>query len=80
MCAFFPHLHCLYIVNRAARVAKQCQPGQVCVGVPMGDGEEPPDPGPSVEVDVLGVKKLKGISVDMAIFGCRKRSFSLEMA
>ena len=48
--------------------------------MPMGDGEEPPDPGPSVEVDVLGVKKLKGISVDMAIFGCRKRSFSLEMA
>ncbi|KAL3826681.1 hypothetical protein ACHAXA_001204 [Cyclostephanos tholiformis] len=28
--------------------------GQVCVGVPMGDGEEPPDPGPSVDVDVLG--------------------------
>lgn len=32
-------------VNRAARVAAQCEPGQVCVGVPMGDGEEPPDPG-----------------------------------
>ncbi len=62
-----------FIVNRAARIAKQCEPGQVCVGVPMGDGEEPPDPGPTVEVDVLGVKKLKGISVDMAIFGCRKR-------
>ncbi|KAL7545687.1 hypothetical protein ACHAWF_009039 [Thalassiosira exigua] len=61
------------IVNRAARVAAQCEPGQVCVGVPMGDGEEPPDPGPSVDVDVLGVKQLKGISIEMAIFACRKR-------
>mmetsp|Transcript_11959 Transcript_11959/g.22163 ORF Transcript_11959/g.22163 Transcript_11959/m.22163 type:complete len:951 (-) Transcript_11959:434-3286(-) len=61
------------IVNRAARVAAQCEPGQVCVGVPMGDGEEPPDPGPSVDVDVLGVKQLKGISIEMAIFACRKK-------
>lgn len=61
------------IVNRAARVAAQCEPGQVCVGVPMGDGEEPPDPGPSVDVDVLGVKQLKGISIEMAIFACKKR-------
>lgn len=45
----------------------------MCVGVPMGDGEEPPDPGPSVDVDVLGVKQLKGISIEMAIFACRKR-------
>jgi len=60
-------------VNRAARVAAQCEPGQVCVGVPMEDGEEPPDPGPSVDVDVLGVKQLKGISIEMAIFACRKR-------
>ena len=60
-------------VNRAARVAAQCEPGQVCVGVPMGDGEEPPDPGPSVDVDVLGVKQLKGISIEMAIFACKKR-------
>jgi len=61
------------LVNRAARVAAQCEPGQVCVGVPMGDGEEPPDPGPSVDVDVLGVKQLKGISIEMAIFACKKR-------
>lgn len=61
-------------VNRAARVAAQCEPGQVCVGVPMGDGEEPPDPGPSVDVDVLGVKQLKGISIEMAIFACKKRT------
>ena len=39
----------------------------------MGDGEEPPDPGPSVDVDVLGVKQLKGISIEMAIFACKKR-------
>jgi hypothetical protein len=38
----------------------------------MGTDEEPPDPGPTVEVDVLGVKQLKGISIEMAIFGCRK--------
>ena len=59
-------------VNRAARIAAQCEPGQVCVGVPMGDGDEPPDPGPSVEVDVIGVKQLKGISIEMVIFACRK--------
>jgi len=61
------------IVNRAARVAAQCEAGQICVGVPMGTDEEPPDPGPTVEVDVLGVKQLKGISIEMAIFGCRKK-------
>ncbi len=45
----------------------------------MGDGDEPPDPGPSVDVDVMGVTKLKGISVDMAIFGCRKRLVSIGL-
>ena len=54
-------------------MAAQCEPGQVCVGVPMGDDKEPPDPGPSVDVDVLGVKQLKGISIEMAIFACKKR-------
>ena len=81
MCLFFLYLFIspyalpplLNKVNRAARVAAQCEPGQVCVGVPMGDGEEPPDPGPSVDVDVLGVKQLKGISIEMAIFACKKR-------
>ena len=78
MCLFLLYLlahpiYCLNLVNRAARVAAQCEPGQVCVGVPMGDGEEPPDPGPSVDVDVLGVKQLKGISIEMAIFACKKR-------
>ena len=82
MCLFLlyhfvlPFIYCLLnlkAVNRAARVAAQCEPGQVCVGVPMGDGEEPPDPGPSVDVDVLGVKQLKGISIEMAIFACKKR-------
>merc|ERR1719253_2500963 len=61
------------IVNRAARVAAQCEPGQVCVGVPMADGEEPPDPGPSVDVELLAVKELKGISIEMAIFSCSKK-------
>ena len=73
--SFFANLtnRVIFTVNRAARVAAQCEPGQVCVGVPMGDGEEPPDPGPSVDVDVLGVKQLKGISVEMALFACRKK-------
>ncbi|KAL7506699.1 hypothetical protein ACHAXN_004030 [Cyclotella atomus] len=61
------------IVNRAARVAAQCEPGQVCVGIPMDADEEPPDPGPTVEIEVLGVKQLKGITTEMAIFSCRKK-------
>ena len=69
----YPIWHFATSVNRAARVAAQSEAGQVCVGVPMGDGEEPPDPGPSVDVDVLGVKQLKGISIEMAIFACKKR-------
>lgn len=59
-------------------MAAQCEPGQICVGVPMGGDEEPPDPGPSVEVDVLGVKQLKGISIEMAIFSCRKKAKPLK--
>jgi hypothetical protein len=61
------------LVNRAARVAAQCEPGQVCVGIPMDADEEPPDPGPTVEIEVLGVKQLKGITTEMAIFSCRKK-------
>lgn len=61
------------LVNRAARVAAQCEHGQVCVGVPMDSDEEPPDPGPTVEVEILGVKLLKGITTEMAIFSCRKK-------
>ena len=68
----------VYVVNRAARVAAQCAPGQVCVGVPMGEGDEPPDPGPSVDIEVLGVKQLKGITVEMAIFACSKKETKKE--
>ena len=39
----------------------------------MDTDEEPPDPGPEVEIEVLGVKQLKGITTEMAIFSCRKR-------
>ena len=61
------------IVNRAARVASNCQLGQVCVGIPLDDGvaADPPDFGPEVSVHLEGMKKLKGISVDTAIFSCR---------
>lgn len=40
----------------------------------MDADEEPPDPGPTVEIEVLGVKQLKGITTEMAIFSCRKRT------
>jgi hypothetical protein len=31
-----------------------------------------------VDVDILGVKQLKGISIEMAIFGCRKRKMKIK--
>lgn len=42
----------------------------------MDTDEEPPDPGPSVEIEVLGIKQLKGITTEMAIFSCRKNEDS----
>lgn len=58
------------IVNRAARVASNCKFGEVCVGIPLDDGvaADPPDFGETVIVQLEGMKKLKGISVDTAIF------------
>ena len=63
------------IVNRAARVASNCEPGQVCVGIALADGvtADPPDFGPTVNVRLLEIKKLKGITIDVAIFQCTKR-------
>lgn len=63
------------IVNRAARVASNCEPGQVCVGIPLSNGvtADPPDFGPTVNVMLEGIKKLKGITIDVAIFACSKR-------
>mmetsp|Transcript_5039 Transcript_5039/g.11092 ORF Transcript_5039/g.11092 Transcript_5039/m.11092 type:complete len:975 (+) Transcript_5039:406-3330(+) len=62
------------IVNRAARVASNCEPGQVCVGIPLSNGvtADPPDFGPSIDVNLQGIKRLKGITIDMAIFACSK--------
>ena len=68
------------LVNRAARVAAQCEPGQICVGIPLDANEEPPDPRPTVEIEVIGVKQLKGISTEMAIFACRKVKDQTEEA
>ena len=62
------------IVNRAARVASNCELGQVCVGIPFDNGvtgADPPDFGPKVNVRLDGIKQLKGISVDTAIFSCQ---------
>jgi class 3 adenylate cyclase len=63
------------IVNRAARVASNCEPGQLCVGIALVDGvtADPPDFGPTINVSLLEIKKLKGITVDVAIFQCTKR-------
>lgn len=63
------------IVNRAARVASNCQLGEVCVGIPLADGvtADPPDFGPTIRVHLEGIKKLKGISIDTAIFSCHRR-------
>ena len=64
------------IVNRMAQVAMNCEPGKVCVGIPLSNGvrADPPDFGPTVSVKLQGIKKLKGITVDMAIFECSKRN------
>jgi class 3 adenylate cyclase len=64
------------IVNRTARVAMNCEPGQVCVGIPLSDGvtADPPDFGSTISVKLLEIKKLKGITIDMAIFECSKRN------
>ena len=63
------------IVNRAARVASNSELGAVCVGIPQANGvmADPPDFGPTVSVRLEGIKKLKGISIDTAIFSCRTR-------
>jgi len=63
------------IVNRAARVASNCDPGQICVGIPLSNGvsADPPDFGPSINVRLQGIKKLKGITIDVAIFSCNKK-------
>ncbi|KAL7532831.1 hypothetical protein ACHAXR_004878 [Thalassiosira sp. AJA248-18] len=63
------------IVNRASRVASNCEHGQVCVGIPLSNGvtADPPDFGPTVNVSLQGIKKLKGITIDVAIFACSKR-------
>ncbi|EJK47479.1 hypothetical protein THAOC_33797 [Thalassiosira oceanica] len=64
------------IVNRAARVASNCKPGQVCVGIPLANGvtADPPDFGREIIVKMEAVKKLKGISIDFAIFSCTKNA------
>jgi len=63
------------IVNRAARVCSNCEPGQVCVGIPLTKGvtADPPDFGDTVKVRWQGNKKLKGITIDVAIFSCSMR-------
>merc|ERR1712176_33549 len=63
------------IVNRAARVASACELGQVCVGIALDNGvsADPPDFGKEINVKLEGVRKLKGITIDVAIFSCSRR-------
>jgi len=60
------------IVNRAARVASSCEAGQLCVGIPLVNGAKiaPPNFGPTIKVRLLGIKQLKGVSVDVAVYRC----------
>ena len=56
-------------------MASNCDKGQVCVGIPLSNGvtADPPDFGEQVNVRLQGIKKLKGISIDVAIFSCSMR-------
>ena len=60
------------VVNRAARVASSCEPGQLCVGVPLTNGARITSPsfGNKIQVRLLGIKQLKGVSVDVAVYRC----------
>ena len=62
------------IVNRAARVTSACEPGQLCIGIPLTNGSKiaPPNFGPSIQVRLLGIEQLKGVTVDVAVYGCSK--------
>jgi class 3 adenylate cyclase len=60
------------IVNRAARVASDSEPGQVNVGIALANGTKiaPPTFGPTIDVRLVGIKQLKGVTVDIAIYRC----------
>jgi len=62
------------VVNRAARVASQCELGQVLIGIPLPSGETPctPDFGSKIITKLVGIRKLKGLTVDMALFSCAR--------
>lgn len=62
------------IVNRAARVASTADDSSSVLGLPVEIGEVivPPDFGSSVNVKFIGQQKLKGVSVNMALFSCHK--------
>mmetsp|Transcript_12660 Transcript_12660/g.17448 ORF Transcript_12660/g.17448 Transcript_12660/m.17448 type:complete len:624 (-) Transcript_12660:298-2169(-) len=64
------------VVNRAARVASQCELGRIVLGVPVVQGETvcPPDFGSKIVTWRIGVRKLKGLTIDMALFGCARAS------
>jgi hypothetical protein len=63
-------------------VATNCEPGQVCVGIPLKDGEnaDPPDFGSAVRVKLLEMKKLPNTKNDMAIFTAEKRNIDMPYA
>jgi class 3 adenylate cyclase len=60
------------IVNRAARVASNCEPGHLCMGIPLVKGAKiaPPNFGPTIQVRLMGIVQLKGVGVDVAVYRC----------
>mmetsp|Transcript_26635 Transcript_26635/g.39591 ORF Transcript_26635/g.39591 Transcript_26635/m.39591 type:complete len:686 (-) Transcript_26635:736-2793(-) len=64
------------VVNRAARVASQSELGQVIIGMPLRSGEIacPPDFGNKITTNMVGIRKLKGLTIDMALFSCSHAS------
>ncbi|KAL3797948.1 hypothetical protein HJC23_013186 [Cyclotella cryptica] len=67
------------IVNRTVVVANNCKQGQVCVGIPLKDGDtaDPPDFGASVRVELVELKKMPNVKNCIAIFECKKRNIDM---
>lgn len=70
------------IVNRTVVVANNCEPGQVCVGLTLknGDTVDAPDFGASVKVQLVEMKRLPNMKDDLAIFDCKRRNIDMPYA
>lgn len=63
-------------------VADFCEPGQVCVGIPLKNGEnaDPPDFGKTIRVELLQIKTHHNMTSSIAIFLCKKRNIDMPYA